>query len=1422
MFKSDERLQKVLTLLFAWAILLALFFVYEAYFVEGQREFVSERGFRVLSALSNELDAEFEQAIASTESYLKLVALVQPEEGKTASPSFPNEAQSMVDALKECQQDASTHKCRYLDIYLKDIWTDDAAFDHGACRKNAEEDIPVESRLDDSRLILNLFCLKQQGQKSTLTQIITLNLAPWIQGAFQQLGGYFDDVVVADATGRVLFQEAEKGFTISDLRALAPPSDNSKTQPNSSPASGRIIPPAGASNTNEKPDVPEARWVRSLSQATTAATISVAGESYNLFSQPVYIHGNYPAGSGGVITLVVCGLRHANSFESEVHSVPYSTLIWAALIATTLFSLSWPLFKLQYMSNTERFRPRDGWYLILAIFLASSSMMLILLNASYSAQAQNEADAKMLRLAAQINSNVKVEFDQAHLQLQKFTAEPELAKDLQYPVHPYLVPDFFHTKNQSHDPAPCYPYFEIAFWADREGAQLLKYDVRSVTTPATKVDTLSFFKDSISDLDWSTGTGASKRNLPASAAATLLPPCGSPAPAIGPFDSVHLQPQFSPNTREFLVILATPVSLAKQTDEDIKETTKGSDPHPAAIVQALAIRPLSLVDPVMPPGYSFAVIDSECQVLFHSDSIRNLRENFCLESKNKSELKPWLFSGLESSLDITYAGRSERAYLTSFVLPGLSVGRSFLIVYQDPDENPSLNLAIILVCSILMGSYFLMPLAAACLHLSLRNPLRLTYAPRFIWPCKENARRYAPLFAANGVMVLLYWASYQRLYEAPMLLLTIAVALLGILFPFLRLEFSARALFNLGKGLTLISLSILAAILAVTAFGKELEVKFDLLSDWALVFALLATFGQIAVLLSGERSWIRWMFGRDRIFTRMEVFLSRQSAALRRLFSLGSRMERSVAAIALSHFRVAYALTVVSIITCVALVPSVGFFKYAYDAVTELSLKRDQIVFSESLVARRDRIRRYYETVALHAESIAEKRLNESCDRYDKAVEFFATTGEPALPTDPQSPAPRAGGSPQALSGCDTNSGPKANPTAVKPAPEPINDWIEKSIARATLTFPSNQLGREMSELGVASSGPEACSSSERCWDELAPRRFRLSWTEQSRIPNLTVTSSYAKWGGLQPWARLFLMAFWTVLVIWVLSIVKKIFVTDFEKEPVLKLVNWTSVQDIDNHFLVVGPGKSGKTSRLRGIKDLPENDWRDLRIELTRILENATYEKPRCQGTVLILDHFEFNITDRAYNRVRLELLENLLYESTCKVILVSTVDPLYFLTEGAPQVLTDGKNANEARTLLDRWARVLSRLTQVRLADSSRSEFEEKLLTLGKGTDRSRLVTWIREECGRTPFLHKVGLDLVDWFQARGKVGITRESIEETVLDRANSQYHVIWSSLTAVERLVLFQLALDGWANQRTPWPSSSSRRNCWFLKVRCTAS
>jgi hypothetical protein len=1328
MLKSGEKLQKLLTLLVIWAVLIGFFFVYEGYFVKSQRQYLRERGFRVLALLSNELDAKIRQAQSTTKSFSRLLATppiqgpdqsVRGDQLPTIAPHKPS-----IDLQK-----------KYLEIYLNVAQVNEKSFNAAANCQAESDNVPLELSPDSNTLVLSVSCLAKDEKKPSSPAmnrkiLYTVDLQPWIQDSFKQLGGFFDEVLVADSAGKVLFQESKSGPRIADLQGLLPKNKpkkaGQKDQTEERPASSQDL------------DAPQGGGFQSLKKASMSAMVTLAGESYELFTQPPsrVLSSIHPGTESW--DLMVCGLRRTVSLESESHSVPYSTVIWLGMIAVVFFSLSWPLFKLRLMSNTERFSPRDGWYLILAIFLAAISATLMILNVSYTTRVRAATDKDLQRLADTISDNAHVELSRSFQQLKQLGADPNISRhfgDLLDPNQPQFITGYLSLQAQD----LCYPYFKNAFWIDGSGLQRVKVDVQQISTPVVNVASLPYFKDSQSDRNW---LYAERDAQSHQAESVLLPEasCQSLAPLSA---HLHLEPRFSVNTGEFHLVLATPFVAGNQTRND-KEIT----------VQALTMEPLSLVDPILPPGYGFAVVDDKCLVLFHSQSIRNLKENFCDESKDSTELRPWLRSGSDTWLDISYMGRRERAYLTLLPLPGASTGRAFLIVFQEPEQEVTLNLAIILVCSILLGAYFAIPLLGGFLHLSLRGALHWIYPPKLIWPSKENALSYVELFAANGSMFFLFWVSYQWLHEAPLLALTLAVPSLSVLFVLLKLLPSPRVLHRFGQAQSFVASAAILTLLARWALQQTSELSLE----WLIMFASLGAIGQIAVLLSWEPSWIRNHVGQ------------------------GLRAPMWVRETAPKRFSLAYALLALSVTTCVAVVPCVGFFKYAYDAITELSLKHDQLSVSWRLMERRNSIRHYYEQ--LHVPKIAKDRIVDSLGRYDRikdehSKDLLTLKCEPTLTDDDQPPNCKHPGRPDREHVSDR-----------------INDWIEKQIARATVKFPSNQLGSEISKLSVASTD-DAKSPEEHYWVEEEPTRFALHWNPDSVGSGLTVTSSYTEWKGLPLAAWICFVLLCLFLVLWLLSIVKRIFFTDLQSTPALDVFDVKSIKDIRENFLIVGPPKLG--DRLRAIADLGEGDWRDVRIELDTLIRDPKYQLTNCHSPVLVLDHFEFSLNDRVYNLARLKLLESLLYDSPRKVVILSTVDLLYFLTEGAPEMLSDNKDPEEASRLLGRWANALCKFRRVQPKDVGKEEFARKVAEFAANDHKcSQFATWVEKECSRTEFLRDIGMHIFD--KLKEKQPETLGWVVNTVLDCADAYYHVLWSFLTATERLVLYQLALDGWANPK----------------------
>jgi hypothetical protein len=1275
MQNSGDKMRKLLMLMASWGLLLACFIAYEQYYVIGQREFLKEDGFRALATLSGDLNAKVQKAQKSTEAAIRLAH---------------SQAQDPVQQKKLAEN--------FLHLYVPDaaISGDWLSYITSCFSPRPESGESPPIKITARLFTLSVSCYKanpdrNQGQPPEI-DLYTVNLVNGVRDAFEKQSG-FDDVLVTDSSGDVIFQQSITGSDpshlksstrprITNLRALLTDSATPEPkEPGNKPAgeksnpgkdSGKeTAPPAGdrtkssqtpvnaeksrdfnsGSDRDHRNDPETPNPSPRLIAASGFAQVTAGGKTFEMFSRPTSIQ--LPFGQSW--DLIVVGLWDAHQFEARSREIPYSTLIWAGLIGVALVGLSWPFLKLRYMSHTDRFTAIESWYLVLTLFLAATSVMLMLLNASYNANELDKSDQRMKKLADLIKYNFASEIEKA---MEQLSLLPEYSSWKQQP----LLPDFFlHTDmSVSSDP---YPYFDSAFWADKDGLQLHKVDVRSGAAPLIKISSRPYFKRVLSSTD----------------------------------GNRYVEPILTKSTDEFEVDLAGLVDMGDRLNRDgnIK-------------VEVLSLRPMSLVDPVLPPGYRFALIDADCNVLFHSDSHRNMREDFCENSKDKDELKPWFFSGVNTWLDISYEGRTERAYLTSlgwpyFALEGNTAASNttqvFLLVFQEPELPLTLNLAVVLVCSILMGAYFAIAVLVAIIYLVVRQARGRVYIPQFLFPQQKHALAYIELFVSNVIILLFFWKLYPRLYEAPLLALTLSVAVVSILLTISRIAFPDRGPLILGGSLAAIIVIFWAfwAIYRLTLPAPDPAEP----PDWELVRALLGAASLLAFLLAGRvRIWIA------RILPDGARSWIRDAKGI-----LQKRFDET----AKKHFGKAYVLAMLCAIVAAGLVPCVGFFKYSYDAIAELALKRDEIDLSERLIRRRDRIMDNHVQVKGGAQPLINRRIDENWDLY-YGDQFAVHNGNT----------------------CEEPSG----------RLDFVNVAIERAIANALLgfTLPTNEVGAQMSKLGVASSEDEE-NNWERSWKECTATKFQLLWNGSPRWGNKAVVATYPDWQGLRGLQRVFLVLLWVGLGCWLAIIVKQIFFAGLADVVLSEDEKWPPADGIKQNYLVIQPPAScgGPETEITTLQSCSRID---ARVELKKMVEKESYE-PNFddKNGVLILDHFAFSIKDLSYNQARLTLLEALLCKPGLKLVIIAAIDLPYFLTNDATEVLSVGDSARTRRLLLDRWATAFSTFKKVRLKVSSINEFSE---------------------------------------------GCSAHQLD--------SCYSALWGGLSSSERLVLHQLARDGWANPK----------------------
>src|SRR5262249_27282208 len=167
-------------------------------------------------------------------------------------------------------------------------------------------------------------------------------------------------------------------------------------------------------------------------------------------------------------------------------------------------------------------------------------------------------------------------------------------------------------------------------------------------------------------------------------------------------------------------------------------------------VASLTIPLRSLIDPVIVPGFGYAVIDREGEVLFHSDRQHSLIENFFDESDRSRRLRALVAAKHEEWVDIRYWGDEHRALVTPMKIalgagPDSDValvGEPWTLVtfYTDNLARTVASewLVLILALALFYAGIYVVTCFAGLL-------LRPKYRVPWLWPDPARSRTYLDL-----------------------------------------------------------------------------------------------------------------------------------------------------------------------------------------------------------------------------------------------------------------------------------------------------------------------------------------------------------------------------------------------------------------------------------------------------------------------------------------------------------------------------------------------------------------------------------------------------------------------------------------------------------------------------------------------------
>jgi hypothetical protein len=683
-------------------VLVGAFCLYYFVYVKAQREYLGNRNFRSLAALGDQL----QKMITIHGSILEFYADMSSSERHVREPH-----RKRVDFLKEIlrvrpedrklRAEAQEREARK--DYLKYLAPTFDLADTGT-KKMADHTQRLQTVRRDGRWVLAFDALPESRETKDYRGSLVIEelLRPLVESM------PFDDILLASDSGKgeIVYQSKRNGPQFTTLAELL---DNQAGNGDKKPAGS---PGAGA---------PKADGT-----SIHLTDVVLTGTSYKLFLQPVLIDAfsDDPSVQEEQHTWRLCGLRSSASLEWEAMAISYTVIIWLTVVFFAV-CMAGPILKLFLMNNRERLRLRELGVLGLFLVLLSGVFTLAGLQSAYFHSNDDDTEGRLQHLSENLSKNIHRELWLMRDQLVAMCHTAALKHDLSDSENREVVRKQIADPPDGKPPAdkPAqelaavagrYPNFNNAFWTDDDGHQIVKWSPGDYVTPLIDISGQRIFSE----------------------------PKTAYLDATGPplrFDSV-----LPPNRLEYLVALAM---NTKDCSPELEQSgIRGDISGGQAFLTA---EPFSLIDPVLPYGYGFAVVEQKGGVLFHIDKTRNMRENFLQESDWNRELVATAFGhSTQGALHIRYLGKDYRARVVP--ITGLSQTPWSLVVYRDLTGVRTLDLQSMTMAS----SLWLIFLAGPCLFITLWCVIkRPKFAPECVWPNQARTATYTYQIALYAVLI---------------------------------------------------------------------------------------------------------------------------------------------------------------------------------------------------------------------------------------------------------------------------------------------------------------------------------------------------------------------------------------------------------------------------------------------------------------------------------------------------------------------------------------------------------------------------------------------------------------------------------------------------------------------------------------------
>ncbi|HNP47444.1 MAG TPA: cache domain-containing protein, partial [Bacteroidia bacterium] len=463
--------------------------------------------------------------------------------------------------------------------------------------------------------------------------------------------------------------------------------------------------------------------------------IEIGGVSYKMFLQPL---GNL---SGSEIVIV--GLLTTGNFNANVRQLP-EALITPILYILLSILLLFPLLKLMLMGKAERMRFVDLLFSYISLMMLCGTTILILCR--YSPQVDNETNKHLETISNQIESNFNTEVHSAFRHLSNLDS---------------IVND---TKNglTTQKKSFAEQQWGLVSINDKDKINFDKKkntDKNNSTEKTDKTENQNQFlqnvfnsiKDNyirISQVYWIDPNAKIRINW-------------TEAATNPPFGMVDDRKYFSAIKEQQFYYLDNDITqpyylqpVISWSDKQYKLVISKPSIHKDFAATGMSCYFNSLIRTTLPPGISFALLDEGGEVLAHSDSLKNLRENMYNESDAASVISGIQLTEVPRHFNTKYSGGNYSAYAKK--IKGLPY---VLVVFEDRSYESSRYVSALFYALILFGSLLVVMLGEILL-LSFNGYNRSVLKKNdfnfnWIFPRTGQRQKYWMITATNGLLIII-------------------------------------------------------------------------------------------------------------------------------------------------------------------------------------------------------------------------------------------------------------------------------------------------------------------------------------------------------------------------------------------------------------------------------------------------------------------------------------------------------------------------------------------------------------------------------------------------------------------------------------------------------------------------------------------